>query len=81
VKVLRPRIEQLFARDLDDFFFAARMIEKVSPPARRLRPVDAVATLAQSVKLEMDLRMEASAIKEMAGNIAEDRGFRVPVVD
>ncbi|MGE0241234.1 MAG: 2-polyprenylphenol 6-hydroxylase [Parvibaculaceae bacterium] len=81
VKILRPGIEQRFARDLSDFFFAARLIERVSAPARRLRPVDATETLAQSVKLEMDLRMEAAAIKEMAGNIADDPGFRVPKVE
>jgi ubiquinone biosynthesis protein len=81
VKILRPQIEQRFARDLSDFFFAARMIERVSAPARRLRPVDATETLAQSVKLEMDLRMEAAAIKEMAANIADDPGFRVPKVE
>jgi ubiquinone biosynthesis protein len=81
VKILRPGIEQRFARDLSDFFFAARMIERLSAPARRLRPVDATETLAQSVKLEMDLRMEASAIKEMAGNVADDPGFRVPKVE
>jgi ubiquinone biosynthesis protein len=81
VKILRPQIEQRFARDLSDFFFAARLVERVSAPARRLRPVDATETLAQSVKLEMDLRMEAAAIKEMAGNVADDPGFRVPKVE
>lgn len=81
VKILRPGIEQRFARDLSDFFFAARLIERVSAPARRLRPVDATETLAQSVKLEMDLRMEAAAMKEMAGNVADDPGFRVPQVE
>ncbi len=81
VKILRPGIEQRFARDLSDFFFAARLIERVSAPARRLRPVDATETLAQSVKLEMDLRMEASAMKEMAANVADDPGFRVPKVE
>ena len=81
VKVLRPGIEQRFARDLSDFFFAARMIERLSAPARRLRPVDATETLAQSVKLEMDLRMEASAIKEMAVNVENDPAFRVPKVE
>ena len=44
----------------------ARLLERMSTEARRLRPVDAVATLAQSVKIEMDLRMEAAAIAEMA---------------
>jgi ubiquinone biosynthesis protein len=48
---------------------------------RRLRPVAAVDTLAQSMKLELDLRMEASAIGEMANNVKDDPGFRVPKVD
>ncbi len=81
VKVLRPGIEQRFQTDLDSFFFAARMAERWIPEMRRLRPVDAVRTLADSVKLEMDLRMEASAMSEMAANTADDSGFRVPDVD
>ena len=34
--------------------------------------------LAKSVALEMDLRMEAAAISEMAENSPNDQGFRVP---
>jgi ubiquinone biosynthesis protein len=81
VKILRPGIERRFQTDLDSFFFAARLMERWHPPSRRLRPVDAVATLAHSVKIEMDLRMEAAAISEMTANIANDPGFRVPQVD
>ncbi len=81
VKVLRPGIEKRFARDLDSFYFAARMIEKSHPPARRLKPHAVVDTLARSVMLEMDLRMEAAAISEMAQNVAGDLGFLVPKVD
>ena len=81
VKVLRPGIEERLAQDLESFAFVARMAETWHAPTRRLRPVDAVATLARSVQLEMDLRMEASAISEMAENIASDPGFRVPEVD
>ena len=81
VKVLRPGIEQRFARDLESFFFAAEQIERRYPPARRLRPVESVETLAESVKLEMDLRLEAAAMSEMAENIAADKGFRVPRID
>jgi ubiquinone biosynthesis protein len=81
VKILRPHIEQQFADDLESFFLAARLIERWHEPARRLRPVEAVATLAHSVRLEMDLRMEAAAIAEMAGNVKNDEGFRVPEVD
>ena len=49
--------------------------------ARRLRPVAAVEMLEQSMKLELDLRMEASAIAEMAENTKDDPGFRLPTVD
>jgi ubiquinone biosynthesis protein len=81
VKVLRPGIEQRFKRDLDSYFFAARMIERVHAPSRRLRPIAVVDTLAKSVAIEMDLRMEAAAISEMADNSKDDEGFRVPKVD
>ncbi len=83
VKILRPDVEGRFARDLDSFFFAARAAESLNAPIRRLRPVAAVQTLADSTALEMDLRMEAAAISEIAENIerAGDEGFRVPKVD
>ncbi len=81
VKVLRPGIEKRFGEDLESFLFAARLGERVMAPLRRLRPVAAVETLARSVELEMDLRMEAAAISEMAGNVTEDDGFRVPAID
>ncbi len=81
VKVLRPGIEERFNQDLDSYFFAARMIERFHPPSRRLRPEAVVDTLAKSVAIEMDLRMEAAAISEMAENSKNDIGFRVPQVD
>ena len=81
VKVLRPGIEQRFNQDLDTYFFAAKMIERLHPPSRRLRPKAVVDTLARSVAIEMDLRMEAAAISELAENSKHDEGFRVPGVD
>ncbi len=81
VKILRPGIEARFRKDLDSYVFAARMMERMHPPSRRLRPVAVVDTLARSVAIEMDLRMEAAAISEMAENTKDDEGFRVPRVD
>ncbi len=81
VKVLRPNVERRFKRDLDSFFFAARMIERFHAPTRRLKPVAVVETLARTTEIEMDLRLEAAAISEMAENIKGDTGFRVPTVD
>jgi len=82
VKILRPGIEKRFHNDLESFYFAARLIERFHPPSRRLRPVAVVDTLAEWTRLEMDLRLEAAAMSEMAENIerAGDPGFRVPKV-
>jgi len=81
VKVLRPGIELEFARDLSALAFAARIAERVSAEARRLRLMPVVDMLAQSVALELDLRMEAAAASELAEHTKADREFRVPTVD
>jgi len=81
VKVLRPNVGGRFRRDLGDFMFAARQMEAVSAEARRLRPIEIVDTLARSVAMEMDLRLEAAALSEMAENTKDDPDFRVPTVD
>ncbi len=81
VKVLSPGIERRLNADLAAFFFAARTAESMSSEAQRLRPVEAVATLARSVKIEMDFRLEAAAASEMAENTKDDGDFRVPTVD
>ena len=81
VKVLRPGIEARFRRDLETFFFAARKAEARDPEARRLRLVATVETLARSVTMEMDLRLEAAALSELAENTKEDPDFRVPKVE
>ena len=81
VKVLRPGIARAFARDLDLFRWLARLSERTQPALRRLKPVEVVETLAQSVAIEMDLRFEAAAASELAENFAGDPTFRVPEVD
>jgi ubiquinone biosynthesis protein len=81
VKVLRPGIERRFQADLDAFRFAAGTAENISAEARRLRLVEVVDTLARTVAIEMDLRLEAAAISEMAENTKDDPEFRVPAVD
>lgn len=81
VKVLRPGVGRRFAADLGSFYFAARLMERFSAEGRRLRPVAAVNMLEQSMRQELDLRMEAAALSEMAQNTKTDPGFRVPKVD
>src|SRR5271157_4697563 len=81
VKVLRAGIERRFARDLGDMFFAARLAERWAPEVSRLRPVQVVETLARSVRMEMDFRLEAAAASEFAENSSKDPEIRAPAVD
>jgi ubiquinone biosynthesis protein len=81
VKILRPGVERRFARDLSDMFFAARLVKRLAPEMRRLRPVEVVETLARSVRIEMDFRLEAAAASEFGENVEDDVDFRVPAVD
>ncbi len=81
VKVLRPGVEKSFHVDLGDFTFAARHAENLSAEARRLRFIEVVETLRRSVAVEMDFRLEAAALSEMAENTKDDPDFRVPAVD
>ncbi|MDP6927370.1 MAG: AarF/UbiB family protein, partial [Rhodospirillales bacterium] len=81
VKVLRPGIEKAFAKDIYLFRWIAALVERTCPEMRRLKPVEVIETFEETVRLEMDLRLEAAAAEEMAENFAEDPDFRVPEVD
>ena len=81
VKILRPGIAEAFTRDLNLFLWLAGLGERLQPALRRLKPVEVVQTLAEVVRIEMDLRMEAAAAAELAENFAGDPDFHVPRVD
>lgn len=80
VKVLRPGVEQRIAKDMAAFRLGADLLERFVPPARRLRPKALVATLGRSLRLEMDLRLEAASAAEMDEIAATIDNFRVPEV-
>jgi ubiquinone biosynthesis protein len=81
VKVLRPGVRTRFRRDLAAMAYAAGVMEELSAEARRLKFVDVVETLKRSVTMEMDLRLEAAALSEMAENARDDAEFHVPSVN
>ncbi|MET0428543.1 MAG: 2-polyprenylphenol 6-hydroxylase [Microvirga sp.] len=78
VKVMRPGVRERFFRDLQAMRAAARLFARVVPDARRLKPEEVVEALARSVSVEMDLRLEAAAVSELAENTRDDPDFRVP---
>ena len=80
VKVLRPNIERAFRKDVDAFYFAARMVELFAPGARRLRPMEVGEHFDGVVRGELDLRLESAAASEYAANTKEDPGFQLPSI-
>lgn len=81
LKILRPRVETLIERELRAMQRAARIVEDRAPDSRRLRPVDAANTLAESLTRELDLRFEAGAASEFAEIIKKDGFVTAPGVD
>ena len=81
VKVLRPRIERAFDRDLSLFYWIADLAERAQPRLRRLKPTQLVALFEEQVRIEMDLSLEAAAAHELSENFAGDPTYNVPQVD
>jgi ubiquinone biosynthesis protein len=81
VKILRPGVEAAFLRDLALFLWLARLLERLQPSLRRLKPVTVVESMAEWIEVEMDLRLEAAAASELAENFTGDSEFRVPAID
>ncbi|MCK2052584.1 2-polyprenylphenol 6-hydroxylase [Methylobacterium sp. 37f] len=81
IKIMRPGVRERFQRDLQVMRFMARVVHVLSPKAERLRPREVVEILARSVMMEMDFRLEAAAMSELAQNTRDDADFRVPKPD
>src|SRR4029079_16648780 len=75
----RATLKRCRRRRLD--FASARAWPPLPAEAPRLRLSEVVSTLARSVAIEMDFRLEAAAASEMAANTREDADFRVPAIN
>lgn len=81
VKVLRPNIEEDFARALDTYEWAAAQVENMGGEAARLRPRLVIAHFRQWTARELDLRREAASASELREAMVAESGFFVPEID
>ena len=81
VKVLRPGVEQDFARALETYEWAATYVERGGGEAQRLRPRLVVAHFRQWTARELDLQREAASASELRENMIAEPGFYVPEID
>ena len=81
VKILRPGVENMIARELRAMKRAARTVERVNVESRRLEPVAFTDTVAVSMEKELDLRLEAGGADEMRELSFKAGYFHIPQVD
>lgn len=81
VKVLRPGVEQAFERDIAMLRWLAHWAWRISRKGRRLKPVEVVEAFAETVRAEMDLRLEAAAASELGDNFRDADDFDTPEID
>ena len=82
IKVLRPGIEEEFARAIETYEWAAAHVEIIGgDEAVRLRPRMVVAYFKQWVQRELDLTREGASASELKANMLAEPGFYVPAID
>jgi ubiquinone biosynthesis protein len=81
VKVLRPGIEEEFAKAIETYEWAAAHVERYGGEARRLRPRQVVAHFRQWTARELDLQREAASASELRENMVAEPGYFIPEID
>jgi ubiquinone biosynthesis protein len=81
VKVLRPGIEEEFAKAIETYEWAAAQVERFGGEAERLRPRLVVAYFRQWTARELDLQREAASASELRENMVAEPNFYVPEID
>jgi len=80
VKVQRPGVQQLMARDVDLLHWFAKALERSMPEARLYRPSSLAEEFDRSVAAELDFTLEADNHERFALNFREDPHARFPTV-
>jgi ubiquinone biosynthesis protein len=81
VKVLRPGIEEEFAKALETYEWAAAHVERYGGEAERLRPRLVVAHFRQWTARELDLQREAASASELRENMVAEPRYYIPEID
>lgn len=80
IKILRPGIHKKYNKDIKLLYFLARIAAKILPKMKRLRPIEVVDVFKETMKCELDLRLEAAAASQMADNFRSDFEVYIPQI-
>lgn len=68
VKIIRPNIHKLIARDIKILYFCARLLAKFWHDGKRMRPVEVVHEYEKTINNELDLLREAANTSQLRRN-------------
>jgi ubiquinone biosynthesis protein len=80
VKILRPNMRPVIARDLELLDAGASLVERTWPDGRRLRPREVVQEFAKHLDDELDLMREAANASQLRRNFLNSPLLVVPEV-
>lgn len=80
IKILRPNIHHTYDRDIRLLYFFALFATKFLIKFKRLRPVAVIDVFNNTMKFELDLRLEAAAASELLDNLKNDTNIYIPKV-
>jgi ubiquinone biosynthesis protein len=80
VKVLRPEIHQTYKRDLKVLALLANILSGLFPKLKKLKIKEVIAIFDATMKLELNLRMEAANCSELRDNLTKDDDVYLPQI-
>ncbi|VAW68904.1 Ubiquinone biosynthesis regulatory protein kinase UbiB [hydrothermal vent metagenome] len=80
VKVLRPNILPIIKRDIALLYIIARLAERYSKDARRLRAIEIVEEYEKTIIDELDLMREAANASQLRRNFEKSNDLYIPEI-
>jgi ubiquinone biosynthesis protein len=80
VKVQRPHVQAIMARDVDLLYWLAKAIVRSMPEAQLYRPISLVEEFDRSVSAELDFVLEADNHERFTANFAHNAHAKFPKV-
>ncbi|MCW9047846.1 MAG: ubiquinone biosynthesis regulatory protein kinase UbiB [Gammaproteobacteria bacterium] len=80
IKVLRPNIMPVIKRDIALLFIIAKLAERYSKDARRLRAVEIVEEYEKTILDELDLMREAANSSQLRRNFEKSNQLYIPEI-
>ncbi|XVN43020.1 MAG: 2-polyprenylphenol 6-hydroxylase [Candidatus Rickettsia vulgarisii] len=77
IKILRPRIHEKYNRDIQFLYSIAKLITK---KFQRLHPISVIDVFHNTMKFELNLRLEAAAASELSENFKNDLDVYIPQI-